>query len=71
MGNGLKFGKVTDQGIYTWSDWSYYTQREVLKDINFWRIFSMLFLSVTFAYYMKLHFSIVGVQHHRNTAFLV
>lgn len=54
MGAGLKSCRVTDEGIYAKSDWSHYNQAEILMDRNFWRQFSMLFLSATFFYFMKL-----------------
>ena len=71
MGAGLKSCRVTDEGIYARSDWSHFNQAEILKDRNFWRQFSMLFLSSTFFYFMKLHFTIYGSQLYENTYFLV
>jgi hypothetical protein len=71
MGSGLKFAKVTEFGIHVWSDWSYFTQKEVVKTKNFWRIVSMLFLSVTFCYFMKLHQSIYAKQNHKDIQTIV
>jgi len=70
MGNGLKGARVTEEGIYAKSDWSWYNQRMCLTDKNFWKIFSMLTLSVTYCFFIKMGNKIFGSIYHDNDAFL-
>lgn len=70
MGNGLKSAKVNEDGIVATSDWSWYNQSMCLKDANFWRIFSMLMLSVTYDFFMKISFKIFGALYHDDDLFL-
>jgi hypothetical protein len=70
MGNGLKRARVTEEGIYATSDWSWYNQRMCLTDKNFWKIFSMLTLSVTYCFFIKMGNKICGSIYHDNDAFL-
>ena len=66
MGNGLKGARVTEEGIYAKSDWSWYNQRMCLTDKNFWKIFSMLTLSVTYCFFIKMGNKIFGSIYHDN-----
>lgn len=70
MGNGLKGARVTEMGIYAKSDWSWYNQRMCLTDKNFWKIFSMLSLSVTYCFFIKMANKIIGSLHHESDEFL-
>lgn len=70
MGNGLKKARVTEEGVYATSDWSWYNQRMCLTDLNFWKIFSMLFLSVTYCFFLKVGNKIFGFNYHNDDAFL-
>ena len=70
MGNGLKKARVTEEGIYATLDWSWYNQRMCLKDKNFWKIFSMLSLSVTYCFFIKVGNKVFGSLYHENDAFL-
>jgi hypothetical protein len=70
MGKGLKGTKITGDGIIATSDWSWYTQRMCFSDANFWRIFSMLFLSVTYDFFMKISFKVYGALYHDDDLYL-
>jgi hypothetical protein len=60
MGAGLKSARVDEQGIIAISDWSWYTPKMCLSDLNFWKIFSMLILSVSYCFFTKIAFKIFG-----------
>lgn len=60
MGAGLKGARVDEQGIIAISDWSWYNSQMCLTDKNFWKIFSMLILSVSYCFFTKIAFKIYG-----------
>lgn len=62
MGDGLQKVSVDfkNKVIIATTNWSWYSEVEVIKDKNFLRIFFMLFCSMQFCYFVKLHFVIYG-----------
>lgn len=70
MGNGLKGARVTEEGIFARSDWSWYNQRMCLTDKNFWKIFCMLSSSVTYCFWIKMANKVFGSVYHDNDAYL-
>jgi Na+/melibiose symporter-like transporter len=70
MGTGLKKARVTEEGLFATSDWSWYNQRMCLKDKNFWKLFVMLFSSVTYCFFVKVGNKVFGSLYHENDSFL-
>ncbi len=64
MGDALKSARVTEDGIYARTNWSFYTRNEVLRTKNFYKVFLMLWLSCTFCYFMKMNATQFAMQYH-------
>lgn len=70
MGKGLKSATIESKGLRVRSDWSWFTERMCLTDANFWRILSMLMLSLTYDFFIKVTFKIFGSQYIHDDMFL-
>lgn len=62
--------KVSEQGITITSDWAWYNQKELIADKNFWMICTMLYLSMTYCFFIKMCSRLLGSTYITNDSIL-
>jgi hypothetical protein len=70
MGNGLKSFRLTDEGVFVTSDFSFLSQQKIIRNRNFQRIWLMLYFASIFFFYMKMYINLYGQQVFQHSGFI-
>ena len=70
MGSSVRKLRMNDSGVTVTSDFSNMTFKESIGEQHFWQILTMITLSLTYAFFMKVCFKSYGSTLHSNDKYL-
>ena len=70
MGSSVRHAALSDDGVVVTSDYSNLTFKESVGERHFWQIITMISLSLTFAFFMKVVFKSYGSTLHTDDKYL-
>jgi len=70
MGSSVRKLRMNESGISVTSDFSNMTIKESLGEQHFWQILTMITLSLTYAFFMKVCFKSYGSTLHSSDKYL-